>query len=252
MEERVEDLLARMNLEEKVAQLGCVWSVQLVEDEAFSRSKAAQHLSRGVGQIARIGGATGLRPAESAAFLNSIQRYLLEETRLGIPAIVHEESTAGFTARDADQFPQAIGLASTWDPERVRQAGDAIRRQMLAVGARQTLAPVLDVARDARWGRVEETYGDTLVNLIVLYDLMEDPDRAREVLLQLIEEMPERSEIRRWSKKLMPDRELDEPDSEGDAEESSDKEAEADKESATGNDKESATDKKAEGAAGSE
>ncbi len=149
-----------MNLEEKVAQLGCVWSVQLVEDEAFSRSKAAQHLSRGVGQIARIGGATGLRPAESAAFLNSIQRYLLEETRLGIPAIVHEESTAGFTARDADQFPQAIGLASTWDPERVRQAGDVIRRQMLAVGARQTLAPVLDVARDPRWGRVEETYGE--------------------------------------------------------------------------------------------
>jgi beta-glucosidase len=101
-----------------------------------------------------------MRPRESATLANRIQRHRIEETRLGVPALIHEESTAGFTARDADQFPQAIGLASTWDPDLVERAARVIRTQMLAVGARQTLAPVLDVGRDPRWGRTEETYGE--------------------------------------------------------------------------------------------
>ena len=159
-ERRVEDLLSRMTIAEKVAQLGCAWSTALAEDGAFSEERAKRLLRNGTGHVTRIGASTGLRPNESAAFANRIQRYLAEETRLGIPAIVHEESTAGFTARDADQFPQAIGLASTWDPELLQKMGDIIRRQMVAVGARQTLAPVVDIARDPRWGRVEETYGE--------------------------------------------------------------------------------------------
>ena len=159
-QERVEDLLARMTMPEKLAQLGCVWSVHLVEGEGFSPSRARELLTDGIGQVTRIGATTGLRPPESAAFMNDIQRFLIEQTRLGIPALVHEESTAGFTARDADQFPQAIGLASTWDPELLEQAGRAIRLQMRAVGARLTLAPVLDIAREPRWGRLEETYGE--------------------------------------------------------------------------------------------
>jgi beta-glucosidase len=85
---------------------------------------------------------------------------VVERTRLGIPVMVHEEAVAGFCARDATQFPQAIGLASTWDEELVGEVADAIRVQMVAVGARHSLSPVLDVARDARWGRVEETYGE--------------------------------------------------------------------------------------------
>ena len=160
LEQRIEDLLDRMSPEEKIAQLGCVWSTQLVEDEAFSTGRAAELLRDGTGQVTRIGASTGLRPQESAAFMNAIQRHLVEQTRLGIPAIVHEESTGGFTARDADQLPQGIGLASTWDPALVEAGADLIRQQMLAVGARQTLAPVLDIARDPRWGRVEETYGE--------------------------------------------------------------------------------------------
>ena len=160
LETRAEDLLARMSLDEKLAQLGCVWSTQLVEDEAFSEDKARQLLAHGTGQITRIGASTGLRPHESAAFANRIQRFLASETRLGIPAIVHEESTAGLCARDADQFPQAIGLAATCEPELAERMGRTIRAQMLAVGARHTLAPVLDVTRDPRWGRTEETYGE--------------------------------------------------------------------------------------------
>ena len=160
LERRVEDLLARMTLAEKVAQLGGVWSTALVEDEKFSRARAAKLLRNGAGQVTRIGGSTGLRPREIAAFTNEIQRYLVEETRLGIPTIVHEESTGGLTARDADQFPHGIALASTWDPDLAEAIGAVIRAQMVAVGARHTLAPVLDVARDPRWGRVEETYGE--------------------------------------------------------------------------------------------
>jgi beta-glucosidase len=154
-------LLARMTLDEKLAQLGCVWSSALVRDDTFSIDAANDWLSNGIGEITRIGATTGLRPRDRAAFANAIQRYLLEHTRLRIPAIVHEESTAGLCARDATQFPQAIGLASTWDPELVERMGVVIRQQMRATGARHTLAPVLDVARDARWGRVEETYGES-------------------------------------------------------------------------------------------
>jgi len=144
-DERAEALLAEMTRDEKVAQLGCVWSTGLVEGDGFSRERARKALSEGIGEITRIAGGSGLRPAEVARFTNAIQRFLQEETRLGIPAIVHEESCAGFLARDATQFPQAIGLASTWDPDLVERIGQVIRRQMLAVGARHTLAPVLDV-----------------------------------------------------------------------------------------------------------
>ena len=154
-------LLARMTLDEKLAQLGCVWCTALVDDDAFSPDAAARRLEHGIGEITRIGATTGLRPRARAAFTNEIQRYLVEHTRLGIPAIVHEESTAGLCARNATQFPQAIGLASTWDPDLVERIGGVIREQMVATGARHTLAPVLDVARDPRWGRVEETYGES-------------------------------------------------------------------------------------------
>ncbi len=160
VDERTSDLLARMTLDEKLAQLGCVWCTSLVDDEGFSQAKAREKLAHGTGHVTRIGSSTALRPQQSAAFMNAIQRFLIEQTRLGIPAIVHEESTAGFTARDATQFPQAIGLASTWEPELVEAMATVIRQQMLAVGARHTLAPVLDVARDPRWGRCEETYGE--------------------------------------------------------------------------------------------
>ena len=157
----IDDLLARMTIDEKIAQLGCVWSTELVEDDAFSRAAAERLLGHGIGEVTRIGASTGLEPRARAALTNEIQHYVVEETRLGIPMIVHEESTAGLCARGATQFPQAIGLASTWDPALVEQIGAVIREQMVATGARHTLAPVLDIARDPRWGRTEETYGES-------------------------------------------------------------------------------------------
>jgi beta-glucosidase len=165
IEHRVDDLLERMTLEEKLAQLGCVWSTQLVRPgpdgaSGFSVEAATELMASGTGQVTRIAASTGLRPTGLAELHNEIQRYLVEQTRLGIPAVVHEESVGGFCARDATQFPQAIGLGATWDTELVGEIAEQIRTEMVAVGARQALAPVLDVARDPRWGRVEETYGE--------------------------------------------------------------------------------------------
>jgi beta-glucosidase len=160
----MEVLLAEMTLAEKLAQLGCVWSTQLVAGEGaaagFSAEAARRLMPEGTGQVTRIAASTGLRPAGVARLANQIQRFLVEETRLGVPAVIHEEAVAGFCARDAVQFPQAVGLGATFDADLLERIGDHIRAEMLAVGARHALSPVLDVARDPRWGRVEETYGE--------------------------------------------------------------------------------------------
>lgn len=151
-----------MTLPEKLAQLGCVWSTQLVRDDAdgLSADAAAEQMAEGTGQVTRIAASTGLRPAGLARFANQIQDWLINNTRLGIPAVIHEEAVAGFCARDAIQFPQAIGLGASFDVDLLERIGDHIRAEMLAVGARHALSPVLDVSRDPRWGRVEETYGE--------------------------------------------------------------------------------------------
>jgi beta-glucosidase len=160
VDERVADLLSRMTLQEKTAQLGCVWVTALMGPEGFSRDQAREVAADGIGEVARISGHTALQPEESAAVMNEIQRYMLEETRLGIPVIVHEEGTGGLSARGATVFPQSIALAATFDPELVEEVARVVCEQMRAVGARHCLAPVLDVARDPRWGRVEETFGE--------------------------------------------------------------------------------------------
>jgi beta-glucosidase len=160
LETRMRDLLSRMTIDEKLAQLGGVWSTSLLEEGRFNEARAREKLANGTGHLTRIGGATVFTPAESARFVNAIQKFLVEQTRLGIPAIIHEESCAGYLARGATCFPQAIGLASTWEPQLVEAMTAVIRTQMRAVGAHHSLAPVLDVARDPRWGRTEETFGE--------------------------------------------------------------------------------------------
>ncbi|MDE0615062.1 MAG: glycoside hydrolase family 3 C-terminal domain-containing protein [bacterium] len=161
IDDRVADLLGRMTLEEKVAQLGTVWLTALVQDEAFDPDHAAEQLADGIGQVTRIGASTGLLADESAQLGNDIQQVLLERTRLGIPAVIHEEGVGGFLHRGATTFPQGLGLAATWDVDLMAEVAEVIRTQMTAVGARHNLSPVLDVARDPRWGRVEETYGES-------------------------------------------------------------------------------------------
>src|SRR5271155_3239361 len=152
--------MTRMTLEEKCAQLGCMWFSGLLVDGEVALDRLALAAADGIGQVGRIAIEAGSGPARVAELGNRVQRYLVEETRLGIPAVIHEESTGGFCAREGTQFPQGINLAATWDPALAEKVATVIGRQLRAVGARLTLAPVLDIARDARGGRLEETYGE--------------------------------------------------------------------------------------------
>jgi len=158
--QRVDDLLSRMTLDEKIAQLQARWGFEVLGPSGLDKKKLEQLLPHGIGQISRIAGMLMLPPYISAWLINSIQRYVGKHTRLGIPVIVHEECLSGLQARDATSFPQIIGLASTWEPELAGRMTDVIRQQMRAVGVCQGLSPVLDIARDPRWGRTEETYGE--------------------------------------------------------------------------------------------
>ena len=120
----VDDLLSRMTLEEKCAQLGGVWFSDLFTAGQFDEAKMQQLLGDGIGQVTRISG-TGFAPADAAAAVDRIQRFLAEHTRLGIPALPHEEALAGLMGPGATNFPQAIGMAASWDPEIVEQAAAA-------------------------------------------------------------------------------------------------------------------------------
>jgi beta-glucosidase len=155
-----QSLLAQMTLEEKIAQIGSLWMHEIQDGRNFSSIKAGKLLQHGIGQITRTAGDSTLEPAAVAKFNNALQNYLGKHTRLGIPAIVHEECCAGLMALGATVFPQMLGLAASWKPELAEKMTAAIRLQARAVGAHQSLAPVLDVARDPRWGRCEETFGE--------------------------------------------------------------------------------------------
>ena len=168
VEQRVVDLLSRMTLAEKVAQLVGTWQNQqqasdpmlLFVDEkgGFQPDRAASLLKDGLGGMTRPSENRG--PREEAEFANTLQKWLKENTRLGIPVLFHEECLHGNAAPKGTSFPQAIALASTWDPALVEDVFSATAAEVRARGAQQCLTPVLDLARDPRWGRTEETYGE--------------------------------------------------------------------------------------------
>lgn len=160
IEARVDDLISRMTLDEKLAQLGSIFASPLIEDGKFSHEEAGKFLGKGIGQVSAAARSSGMTPDNLAKFTNEVQKYLRENTRFGIPAIVHEECLNGFRAKGATIFPQNIGLASTWDTKLIGKITDVIRQQMRAAGVHQGLAPVADIARDPRWGRIEETFGE--------------------------------------------------------------------------------------------
>ncbi|MEJ2051727.1 MAG: glycoside hydrolase family 3 N-terminal domain-containing protein, partial [Calditrichota bacterium] len=119
------------------------------------------HLPHGIGQMARLSDtAGGLSPRKLAELANAVQKLFLEKTRLGIPVVFHEECLHGLVAKDATSYPQPIGLASTFNPELIEEIYTAIAEDARSRGVHQALSPVLDVARDPRWGRVEETFGE--------------------------------------------------------------------------------------------
>jgi beta-glucosidase len=172
VEARVEDLLARMTLEEKVAQMQSIWDNKGALFDAkleLDPKKMALQYPDGIGQFARPSDATGpasprLVPGRdlrgTIRLVNALQHYALEHTRLGIPIMFHEEGLHGYVAIGATSFPQAIALASSWDRALVRAVNVVTAREMRARGVTEALTPVVDVARDPRWGRIEETFGE--------------------------------------------------------------------------------------------
>jgi beta-glucosidase len=169
---RVDDLLKRMTLEEKIAQIITVWDSKaevLDANGEFDAAKMSKKFPDGVGQFARPSDANG--PASprkvkgrdvrgTIRLVNALQKHAMTQTRLGIPILFHEEGLHGYAALDATSFPQAIALASSWDPDLVRAINVITGREIRARGVSLALSPVVDVARDPRWGRIEETFGE--------------------------------------------------------------------------------------------
>jgi beta-glucosidase len=165
---RVKDLLKRMTLEEKVAQLESTWQNHgqdlspedyfVDEKGVLEEAKAKQLLKNGLGQMSRP--SEGRGPAEMAEFTNRLQHIAIENSRLGIPLMFHEECLHGFVAIGATSYPQAIGLAATWDDALLKRIFSSVAQEARSRGADECLMPVVDVARDPRWGRTEETYGE--------------------------------------------------------------------------------------------
>jgi beta-glucosidase len=172
LEQRVEDLLARMTIEEKVAQISAIWlqkNALITPQGKFAAERARALHPHGIGHLTRPqdlrgGGNPAKTPfldeKQTVELVNAVQRYSVKGTRLGIPTLFHEEGLHGYAARGATHFPQAIGLASTWDPQLLQRVFSVAGREIRARGAHLVLAPVVDVARDPRWGRIEETYGE--------------------------------------------------------------------------------------------
>jgi beta-xylosidase len=169
-DERVADLLRRMTLEEKIAQLGSIWmgatgdgeGVAPMQDQFFSYEQPPfeELIKNGLGQFTRV---FGTRPVDAAAgmrALASLQGRVAAASRLGIPAVAHEECLTGFATWGATIFPTPLAWGASFDPALVGEMTAAFGATMRAVGVHQGLAPVLDVTRDYRWGRTEETIGE--------------------------------------------------------------------------------------------
>ena len=160
--ERIHEILAQMTLEEKLAQIVGFWEKEDGEavaplQGAFADASSLEHFARnGLGHLTRVYGTRPVDPAERARWLWDFQRRLVTGTRLGIPAIVHEECLTGLSAWKAATYPTPLAWGASFDPELVQRMGAAIGESMHALGVHQGLAPVLDVIRDPRWGRVEE------------------------------------------------------------------------------------------------
>ena len=166
-ERRTRDLIARMTLQEKAAQMLCLWqqksSTLLDENGNFDLQKAKTHFKQrlGLGQVGRPSDAGGGKNArEMAELTNAIQKFFVENSRLKIPVIFHEECLHGHAAIDGTSFSQPIGLGATFDPELVCRLFEMTAEEARSRGTHQALTPVVDVAREPRWGRVEETYGE--------------------------------------------------------------------------------------------
>ncbi len=170
-ENRARELLAQMTIDEKIAQLCALWIIiqengelELRTNKGFILGADSEDpftaMKHGIGQLSRPLGSQPVSPLDGIRSLNKLQKFLVTETRLGIPALPHEECLAGLMAQGATLFPANINNGSMWDPDLMEKIAKAIGDELYSVGSRHGLSPVLDVNRDARWGRNEECFGE--------------------------------------------------------------------------------------------
>lgn len=181
---RVNALIADMTLDEKLAQISCLWLGKkdvIEQDGTFNPEKMAEKFPHGIGCFARpqdtqgmeadierkdvndatvVRSLTGRGPADTVTLTNAIQKWHIDNTRLGIPTLFHEEGLHGFQAYQATSFPQSIAIAATFDTELTEKIYAITAREIRARGAHHVLSPVVDIALDPRWGRIEETFGE--------------------------------------------------------------------------------------------
>jgi beta-glucosidase len=167
-EVRAKDLLSKMTIEEKLMQMQSLWiqKSKILNDKGdFDEVKATEVLKNGLGELTRLNenagaNSLGLHPKQAADLYNKIQKHFVEKTRLGIPVMTHEESLHGQQTQDATNFPIPMGLASTWNENLITEIFSNVAEEVRARGGHHVLAPVIDITRDPRWGRTEETLGE--------------------------------------------------------------------------------------------
>ncbi len=149
--DRIDDLLSQMNLDEKIAQMKSISTLQLdnQKGDLSKREIINENIASGLGQLSRSG--EDLLPGQSVEKLNKLQKYLLDNTRLGIPAIIHEECLHGVMMEGATIFPQPLAMASSWNVALEEKVAAAIAKETRSRGTKMSLTPKIYVARDPRY-----------------------------------------------------------------------------------------------------
>ena len=158
--ERVEDLLSRMTLEEKAAQLCGDLPASFIRDGKVSVETLREKFPNGHGRFTQYSMVGIVDPVQIAEISNELQHYFVEETRLGIPVALQTENLCGYPAAGGTLFPAQINVGCTWEPELAREMAAVIGQESRSVGINSAMSPVVDVSRDPRWGRTYETYGE--------------------------------------------------------------------------------------------
>lgn len=157
---KVDPLLKKLSLEEKLAQIEGIRPNDIMENGKFSLEKAKKIIPYGIGHFCQFSSSLTMEPSELRDFVREVQHYLMTETKAKIPAIFHEEAITGFATQGATTFPQQIGIGCSWNPELVARNAASTARNMRAAGATYALSPMLDISRTPHWERIEESYGE--------------------------------------------------------------------------------------------
>lgn len=160
LQKQVDEVYSRLSINDKAAQLFGFYPNELITDGKLDLELCRQKIPYGVGHICQCTSSLDMDADQIRQLVKDIQDYLVNETPAGIPAIVHDEALAGLTAKGATSYPQAIGIACTWNPELLKQKTTLTAGKMRAVGQQLALSPMVDLIRNANWSRIEESCGE--------------------------------------------------------------------------------------------